>query len=86
MKKEDAVNRLDRTGDTINGLYGSALNTALNPTRYGWPSSILSIASIPVLSAASLGHLVTSALVKQVDAKTFERVTGFGSDRKDDAK
>jgi len=52
MKKEDAVNRLDRTGDRINGLYGSALNTALNPTRYGWPSSILSIASIPVLGAA----------------------------------
>ena len=86
MKKEDAVNRLDRTGDTINGLYGSALNTALNPTRYGWASSILSIASIPVLSAASLGHLVTSAVVKQVDAKTFERVTGFGSDKKDDTK
>jgi hypothetical protein len=32
-----------------------------------------------VLSAASIGHLVTSAVVKQVDANTFERITGFGS-------
>lgn len=76
MKKEDAVNRLDRTGEKINGLYSSAWNTALNPTQYGWGTSILSIATIPVLSAASLGHLVTSAVVKQVDANTFERLTG----------
>jgi len=80
MKKEDAVNRLERTGEKINGLYSSAWNTALNPTQYGWGSSILSIASIPVLSAASIGHLVTSAVVKQVDSNTFERLTGFGGE------
>ena len=54
MKKEDAVNKLENAGNKINGLYGSAWNTALHPTRYGWASSILSIASIPVLSAASI--------------------------------
>jgi hypothetical protein len=85
MKKEDAVNRLDHTGDKINGLYASAWNTALHPTRYGWASSILSIASIPVLSAASIGHMVTSAVVNQVDANTFEKITEFGG-KPDDKK
>jgi pyridoxal biosynthesis lyase PdxS len=78
MKKEDAVSRLDRAGETINDLSASAWNTALNPTRYGWVPSILSIASIPVLSAASIGHLVTSAVVNQVDPGTFERITTLG--------
>ena len=78
MKKEDAVNRLQETGENINGLYASAWNTAFNPKQYGWASSILSIASIPVLSAASIGHLVTSAVVNQVDSNTFERLTGGG--------
>jgi hypothetical protein len=80
MKKDDAVDRLERTGVTINSLNTSAWNTALNPTRYGWASSFLSIASIPVLSAASIGHLVTSAVVNQVDANTFERLTGLGGE------
>jgi hypothetical protein len=31
-----------------------------------------------VLSAASIGHLVTSAVVGQVDADTFERITTLG--------
>jgi hypothetical protein len=85
MKKEDAINKLEHTGETINSLSASAWNTALNPTRYGWASSIFSVASIPVLSAASIGHLVTSAVVKQVSANTFERLTGegFGSDTSD---
>ncbi len=78
MKKQDAVTRLDRAGETINDLSASAWNTALNPTRYGWVSSIVSIASIPVLSTASIGHLVASAVVNQVDADTFERITTFG--------
>ena len=80
MKKNDAVDRLERTGVTINSLNASAWNTALHPTRYGWVSSILSVASIPVLSAASIGHLVTSAVVNQVDANTFERLTGLGGE------
>jgi hypothetical protein len=81
MKKEDAVSRLDRVGDKINGLSASAWNTALNPTRYGWASSIFSIATIPVLSAASLGHMVTSAVVNQVNPNTFERLTEFPRDK-----
>ena len=79
MKKEDAVNKLERTGATINGLNTSAWNTALNPTRYGWASSILSMASIPVLSAASIGHMVTAAVVNQVEPNTFERLTRLGA-------
>lgn len=81
MKKDDALDRLDRAGYTINDLNSRAWNTALNPTRHGWASSILSLATIPVLSAASLGHLVGSAVVKQIDAKTFERLTEFPGDK-----
>jgi hypothetical protein len=83
MKKEDAVNKLENAGHKINGLYGSAWNTALNPTRYGWGSSILSLASIPVLSAASIGHLVTSAVTNQINADTFEKITSLGADTSD---
>jgi hypothetical protein len=77
MKKDEAVDKLDRAGFTINDLNARAWNTALNPTSHGWASSILSLATIPVLSAASIGHLVSSAVVKQIDAKTFERITEF---------
>lgn len=75
MKKDDALDKLDRAGNQINSLYGSAWNTALNPTRYGWGSSLLGIVSIPVLSAASIGHLVGSAVVRQVNDDTFEKFT-----------
>jgi len=77
MKKDDVVDKLDRAGNAINSLNASAWNTALHPTRYGWASSILSIASIPVLSAASIGHLVSSAVVSQINPDTFERLTGL---------
>jgi hypothetical protein len=80
MKKEDALDKLDHAGQKINGLYGSAWNTALNPTRYGWASSIVSLASIPVLSAASIGHMVTSAVTSQINADTFEKITTLGGD------
>ena len=80
MKKEDAVNKLENAGNKINGLYGSAWNTALHPTRYGWASSILSIASIPVLSAASIGHMVTTAVTNQINPDTFEKLTSLGGD------
>lgn len=77
MKKDDALDKLDRAGNQINSLYGSAWNTALNPTRYGWGSSLIGIVSIPVLSAASLGHLVGSSVVKQIEPDTFEKITSF---------
>lgn len=81
MKKDDAVDKLGRAGNTINDLNASAWNTALHPTRYGWASSIFSIATIPVLSAASIGHLVGSAVVKQINPDTFERITGSPRDK-----
>jgi hypothetical protein len=82
MKKDDALNKLDQAGNTINALYGSAWNTALNPTRFGWGSSLVSVVSIPVLSFASLGHLVGSSVVKQVPDDTFEKITTLGSAEK----
>ena len=85
MKKEDAMNQLDRAGEQIHGMHSSAWNTALNPTQYGWGSSLLGIVSIPVLSAASIGHMVGSAVVRQVPDETFEKFTTLpSSDKKKD--
>ena len=83
MKKYDAVEKLERAGDAINGMNASAWNTALNPTTYGWARSIFSVATIPVLSAASIGHLVTSAVVKQIEPDTFEKLTDLGGSKTD---
>jgi hypothetical protein len=79
MKKDDALEKLDRAGSAIHGVNASAWNTALNPTQYGWGKSLLSIASIPVLSAASIGHLVSHAVVRQMNPDTFEKITGIGT-------
>jgi pyridoxal biosynthesis lyase PdxS len=86
MKKEDAVSRLNHAGEKINDLNANAWITALNPTRYGWVSSLVGVVSIPVLSAAQIGHLVTSAVVDQVDPDTFERITTLGREPRDDEK
>jgi hypothetical protein len=79
MKKEDAENKLAQAGATIQGLNASAWNTALQPTRYGWGASLLGVVSIPVLSAASLGHLVASAVTSHVNPDTFEKITTLGA-------
>lgn len=84
MKKGDALDKLDSAGNAINGMYGSAWNTALNPTRYGWGASLLSVVSIPVLSVASIGHMVGSAVVRQVPDDTFEKFTTLPSDKPKD--
>ena len=87
MKKEDAQDQLERAGNKIHGLYASAWNTALNPTQYGWGNSIFSLASIPVLSAASIGHMVTAAVTNQINPDTFEKITTLGAaPRTDDKK
>jgi hypothetical protein len=78
MKKDDALNKLDSAGNQIHSMYGSAWNTALNPTSYGWGKSLLGVVSIPVLSFASLGHMVGSAVVRQVNDETFEKITTLG--------
>ena len=83
MKKEDAQEKLGKAGNTIYSLSASAWNTALHPTRYGWGSSLLSIASIPVLSAASIGHMVAAAVTDQVSSDTFEKITTLGGATKD---
>jgi hypothetical protein len=76
MKKHDVVEKLDRAGEKISGLHANAWNVALNPTHNGWASSIFSAATIPILSAASIGQMVGAAIVKQINPDTFERLTG----------
>ena len=83
MKKDDALDKLERAGHTIHNANASAWNTALNPTQYGWGKSLIGIASIPVLSAASIGQLVSHAVVRQINPDTFEKITELGGNPKD---
>ena len=78
MKKEDAVESLEQAGQTINGLYARAWDTALHPTDYGWPSSLVGVAAIPVLSAASIGQMVGSAVVQQLPSNLFDTLSNLG--------
>jgi hypothetical protein len=78
MKKEEAVENLDRAGETISGFYVRAWDNALHPTEVGWATSIASIAAIPVLSAASIGQMVSAAVVKQVSPNVFDTISNFG--------
>ena len=84
MKKEEAVENVERAGHMINDVNTRIWNTALHPTEYGWASSIASIAAIPVLSAASLGQMVSEAVVKQISPNVFDRLSNFGQSKKDD--
>ena len=84
VKKEEAVESLERAGAAINDINGRIWNVALNPTHYGWAQSIASIAAIPVLSAASIGQLVSEAVVRQISPDVFDRVSNFGQSKKDD--
>ena len=83
MKKHEAVEQMNRIGEQINDSYASAWNRALNPTRHGWMTSLVNAATIPVLSAASIGHMVGAAVVNQVSENVIETVTEFpkGSDK-----
>jgi hypothetical protein len=78
MKKEEAVADLERLGETINDLYMRAWNTALYPTQYGWGPSIASMVAIPVLSMASFGRMVGSAVVEQLPSSVFDTVSNLG--------
>ena len=80
MKKHDAIEEMDRIGAKINGLHASAWNTALHPTQYGWASSLVSAATIPVLSFASIGQMVGSAVVRQVPPEVIEKLTTLPGD------
>ncbi len=78
MKKNDAMDTMDRAGQTINDLYSRAWGTALYPTQHGWGPSIASMAAIPVLSMASFGHMVSSAVVQQVPSSVFDTLSNVG--------
>jgi hypothetical protein len=78
MKKEEAVESLERAGSAIGELYTRAWGTALYPTQHGWGTSIACMVAIPVLSMASLGHLVTSAVVQQLPADVFDTISNVG--------
>jgi hypothetical protein len=80
MKKEEAVESIERAGNTINDLYSRAWSTALYPTQHGWGPSLASIVAIPVLSMASIGHMVGSAVVQQLPAELFDKIPG-GDDK-----
>ena len=77
MKKEDAVEQLDRAGHMITDLNAKVWNTALNPTEFGWGSSVASIVAIPVLSAASIGQLVSAAVVRQISPSVFDTLSNL---------
>ena len=78
MKKEEALETIERAGNTINEMHTRAWSTALYPTEHGWGPSIASIVAIPVLSLASIGHLVGSAVVQQIPSEVFDKVSDFG--------
>ena len=82
MKKEEAVENLERAGETISGFYVRAWDNALHPTEVGWATSIASMAAIPVLSAASIGQMVSAAVVKQVSPNVFDTISNFGKPKK----
>jgi hypothetical protein len=83
MKKEEAVESIERAGNTINDLYSRAWSTALYPTQHGWGPSLASIVAIPVLSMASIGHMVGSAVVQQLPSELFDKIPG-GDDKPGD--
>ena len=83
MKKDELVNSIDRAGETINDLNVRAWTTALHPTHYGWGPSIASIVAIPVLNLASIGNLVSSAVVKQIPPDMFDKLPGSGKSEGD---
>lgn len=78
MKKEEAMESLDRAGTTINDLYARAWSTALYPTTNGWGPSIACMAAIPVLSLASLGHMAGAAVVQQLPPSVFDTLSNVG--------
>jgi uncharacterized membrane protein YfcA len=76
MKKEEVVQSVEQAGMTINELYSRAWSTALYPTQHGWGTSIAWAAAIPVLSMASIGHFVGSAVVQQIPPSVFDATSG----------
>jgi len=84
VKKDEAVESLERAGQTINDVNTQVWTMALNPTHYGWGRSLASIVAIPVLSAASVGHMVSEAVVRQISPDVFDQVSNLGQTKKKD--
>ena len=78
MKKDEAVAAIERAGITINDLNARVWTTAFNPSEHGWGQSLLSLAAIPIVNAASIGQLVTSVVVKEVPESVFDTVSNLG--------
>ena len=78
MKKEDAVAAIDRAGESIQDLNARVWTTAFNPSEYGWGQTLLSVAAIPIVNAATIGQLITSVIVKEVPSSFFETVSNLG--------
>jgi hypothetical protein len=76
VKKEEAVESLDRAGNTISDLYTRAWSTALYPTQHGWGTSLACMAAIPVLGMASIGQMVSAAVVQQLPPEVFDTLSG----------
>ena len=83
MKKDEAISAIDRVGETINDLNARVWSTAFNPSEHGWGQSLLSIAAIPIVNAASIGQLVTSVIVKEVPESVFDSVSNLGGGKKE---
>jgi len=78
VKKDEAVAAIERAGITINDLNARVWTTAFNPSEHGWGQSLLSLAAIPIVNAASIGQLVTSVVVKEVPESVFDTVSNLG--------
>jgi hypothetical protein len=81
VKKHEAVEGLERAGQTINEVNARVWAVALNPTEYGVLPSLASIVAIPVLSMASVGQLVSHAVVRQIPDSVVEGITSFGQSK-----
>jgi len=82
MKKEELLENLEQTGHTINDLYSRAWSTALYPTQHGWGPALGCIVAIPVLSMASFGRMVGTAIVEQLPPSLFDQPGDSGKSDK----
>lgn len=83
MKKEDAVQAMDNLGHTLNDLRTSVWMTALNPQESGPLPTVLSIAAIPLVSIATIGHFVAAVIVTETPESVYDTVSNLGGGKKE---
>lgn len=81
MKKHEAIDAIDQAGMAIHEANTRVWTTALNPTQNGWGPALLSAAAIPVTNMASLGHIVASAVARQVSDSVYEALPDIKKDK-----